>query len=290
MVRAHRFLLVLGWAAISGAAAGQVSAATLYVDNTQGSDAFDGHSAKASSNETGPTLTIRRALELAQPGDTVVIANTGTPYYEGVSLVGRRHSGVLGRPFTIVGNGAVIDGSSPVHPKAWRPVGADLWRFTPWRKGYFQLILDGKPIAEHTPKAAGDTRPPIPAGKWMVWKGSIYYQGEKDENPAKNAFRYAARSVGITIYEANDVQISNLNVRFFRLDGINAHDRSLRVAVENVTAFGNGRSGIAINGTSAVVVRSCVVAGNRKHSVLLTELGAAKVEDSKLSQPPTLPK
>ncbi|MFQ5734899.1 MAG: right-handed parallel beta-helix repeat-containing protein, partial [Planctomycetaceae bacterium] len=150
-------------------------------------------------------------------------------------------------------------------------------------------ILDGKPVPEHRPKAVGDERPAVPAGHWIVWKGSIYYRAAAGENPRKQAFRYAARSVGVTLYEARDVQVLDLTIRFFRLDGVNAHDRSLRVKVENVKSLANGRSGIAVGGSSAVVVRNCEIKDNRRHSVLLTELGAAKVEDSTLSRPPTVP-
>ncbi|MFQ5734114.1 MAG: hypothetical protein ACE5KM_19435, partial [Planctomycetaceae bacterium] len=119
--------LIAASAAVLCASGRPVSADILYVDNMKGNDGFDGRATEAVSNDTGPTLTIRRALQLARTSDTIVIANTGRPYYEGVSVVGRRHSGIVGRPFTIIGNGAVLDGSAAVHPKAWRPAGKDLW-------------------------------------------------------------------------------------------------------------------------------------------------------------------
>jgi len=277
-------------AVILSAVAVPCSATIFYVDNRQGSDGFDGRSPRPVSEQTGPTRTIARALKHAEFGDTIIIANTGVPYYEGVSLVGRSHSGFSNRPFTIVGNGAVIDGSRPVQPESWRRVRKGLWRMTPWRKGHFQLILDDKPLPEFRPEKRPDALPEIPKGQWMAWKGAIYYQGDEFERPALRPFRYAAHSVGVTLYEVRNVQIVDLNLRHFRLDGVNAHDRAQFVRLENVTTTGNGRSGMAVGGNSAVVIRNSEATGNRLHSVLITELGAVKLEDSKLSQPPTVVK
>jgi len=261
----------------------------LYVNNLKGSDAFDGRSPNPSSNTTGPTKTISRALHLAHKGDTIVVSNTGRAYYESITLNGSRHGGVEGQPLTIVGNGAVVDGSRAVPPQAWRRVGKRLWKFTPWRKGYFQLILNGKPVPEFRPDPVPKKLPQIPEGQWLAWRGAIYYSEAERENPAERPFRYAARSVGITLYDVESVQILDLTLRYFRLDGLNAHDRCRFTTVENVQTLDNGRSGMAVGGSSAVIIRNCDLTGNRVHSLLLFELGAAKVEDANLDRPPTVP-
>ena len=262
-------------------------ATDFHVDNRKGSDAFDGRAAEPTSELTGPTRSIHRAVKLAGPGDTIIVKNTGIPYYESLSLVGRKNSGFPALPFTIRGNGAVIDGSRPVGPKMWRPVGTDLWKLVPWRKGYFQLILKGKPVPEFRPKTRPESLPKIPAGQWTVWKGAIYYQAVKDDNPALRPFRYAYQSVGITLYEVHSVLVMDLTLKHFRLDGVNAHDRCSGVTLHNVNTTGNGRAGMAVGGVSAIVVRKCAITGNRLHSVLITEKGAVKIEESKLDKPPS---
>ena len=89
--------------------------------------------------------TITRALQLAGNGDTIVLANTNVPYRENISLVGSRHSGTPQQPFTIRGNGAILDGSAPVPPEAWESYRGAVFRFSPPRMGYQQLFLDDRP-------------------------------------------------------------------------------------------------------------------------------------------------
>lgn len=265
-----------------------------YVDNLQGNDGFDGRSDHPVGRITGPTKTISRALRLARGGDTIIVANTGTPYYESLSLAGPKSSGYRGLPFTIVGNGAIVDGSRRVPPRAWKRIGANLWRFVPWRKGYFQLLLNDKPVPEFREKVprtnATGLSAKIPAGQWTVWKGAIYYRTGSRESPAELPFRYAYHSVGATLYDVSNVRLVDLTFRFFRLDGVNAHDRCRSVTLEKIKALGNGRSGIAVGGTSAILIRNCEATGNRLNSLLISERGSAKVEDSKLDRPPTVRK
>ncbi len=286
MERAIRRLVILTGTVCLLATSAQAD--LLHVDNRVGSDAYDGRAAKPTSGTTGPTRSLRKALNLAATGDTIVIANTGKPYYESVTLRGRRHSGIADSPLTIIGNGAVFDGSRPVPVQAWKIVGRDLWMMTPWRKGAFQLIFNDKPVAEFRPPTRPDSLPAIPVGQWMAWRGRMYYQAAPLEDPLEKPFRYAVESMGISLYEVHDVVIQNLTLRHFRFDGINAHDRCRIVTVDSVKSLNNGRAGIAVGGSAAVLLRKCEIAGNRDHSVLITELGAVKADASKLSKPPTL--
>ncbi|MCH8830176.1 MAG: right-handed parallel beta-helix repeat-containing protein [Planctomycetes bacterium] len=260
----------------------------LYVDNRRGSDSADGRSAVPQGEEVGPTRTISRALRLAGKGDTVIVRNTGRTYYEALHLVGGRNSGFSNLPFTLIGNGVVVDGSRRVPAGAWNFVGAGIWKMTPWRKGHYQLLLKGKPLPEFRPKTRPKQRPAFPQGQWTVWKGSIYLHTAVGERPGEKPYRFAFHSVGVTLYNVRDVQILDFTFQHFRLDGVNAHDLCSRVLLEKLTIHGNGRSGIAVGGSSAVLVRNCPVGINRIHSVLISELGGVKFEDSKLSKPPTL--
>ena len=80
----------------------------IFVNNVSGSDLFDGRDATA-RNRSGPCQTIGKALRLAGKGDRIVIANTGQPYHECLSVQAGPHSGLPGEPFTIG------------HEAGWRP-------------------------------------------------------------------------------------------------------------------------------------------------------------------------
>ena len=81
---------------------------------------------------------------MAEAGDTLVLAANSGPYHECLSLVGSRYSGAA-QPFTIRGNGAILDGTMPVQPEAWEPYQGTVFRFQPRLAGYQQLYLDGRP-------------------------------------------------------------------------------------------------------------------------------------------------
>lgn len=285
--------------------AARAAAGTIYVDNVRGDDANDGRAPTGTGAGTGPTRTIAKALTLARHGDTVSINNAGLPYYESVTLSGYEHSGHDALAFSIVSNGAVIDGTKAVRPEAWKLVGENLWRFTPWRKGYYGLYLDGKPVPRHALKNAGENPRlvprGIPAGHWAVVAGTVYYQAVEKEDPATKPFRYAARSVGLTLHNVIGVEVSNLTFRNFRLDGVNAHDRCGIVRFSNVKSLNNARAGFTIAGCSGrlrmaddklptILLENCELTGNARHSLLLTGRGIAQVEKSKLDKKPTVGK
>src|SRR5262245_55566178 len=93
-----------------------VLARDIYVSNTAGDDRSRGYEPESLYAGGGPVRTIAKALRIASTGDRIVIANTDVPYHESLSLVGERHSGYPHEPFTIEGNGAVLDGSDRVVP------------------------------------------------------------------------------------------------------------------------------------------------------------------------------
>ena len=89
--------------------------------------------------------TLAKALQLAGAGDTIVLAKTDAPYRESISLVGSRHSGTSQQPFTIQGNGAILDGSAPAPAEAWEHYKGAIFRLRVRPTGNPQLFLDGRP-------------------------------------------------------------------------------------------------------------------------------------------------
>ncbi len=274
---------------VLGFACHQLRAATLYVDNVNGSDAFNGRSARPISDEVGPTRTIRRALELAGPGATISILNRGRPYHESIALVGRRLSGHGPSRFIIEGNGATLDGSRPVPPAAWRARENGLWEVRLWRKGHVLLVRDGN-IVPRTQCPHGIPRPllELPAGRFCVHHGRVLYRPEPLELPFEQSFRFAALDVAITLYAVEHVEIRNLNIQHFRLDGITAHDRCHNVRLIGVASEGNGRAGLTVGGTSRVSAIGCRFRNNQQHSVRIEEFAVVELQNCDLDVAPSV--
>ena len=261
----------------------------IYVDSLRGDDAADGSNPEAITLTSGPVRTIRRGVELLRLGGTLNIANNGQPYYESMEIVGGRLGGTPLRPTVIEGNGAELNGSFPVPPPAWRKAGERLWKFTPLRKGHYRLILSNRALPEIVLPRNSRQLPEIPDGQWAAWKGSIYYQAGKLDVPQDLDLWYAVRSVGITLYDVHDVVVRDLKVRHFRIDGVNAHDRSENIVLENITAEENGRAGMVSAGTSFVTINKPVIKNNGRYSVLITEKAGVQIDDeTQVTPAPTI--
>ncbi|MBW3538633.1 MAG: right-handed parallel beta-helix repeat-containing protein [Planctomycetes bacterium] len=287
MRRLTRRCVAFFFAALS--AAGASVAEDLYVDDVLGRDTANGRFATPVDPLTGPVRTIGRALRLAGTGDTIVIKNNGRPYYESLAMDGRVNSGSPLAHFTIEGNGAVVDGSAALPPNLWRKAGEDLWKLTPWKKGWYLLLDAGRPLAEHECPREAHPATDLPAGHWCAWEGSIYLRLEGFDEPRDRSLALAARGVGLSLYNVRHATIRNLTFQHFQRDGANAHDLCRDVVLENVRLLENGRAGLAAGGTSAVLVQGCEIAGNRRHSVLISEKAGVAIDDaSALSAEPTV--
>ena len=249
-------------------ACGNVSGADIFVDNVGGDDRHDGNSPRSTSGGIGPTRTIRRALQLAHRGDRIVLAATGQPYRESITLAGGRVGGVRTRPFVLEGNGAVLDGSTPIPRQAWKSHRGDVFYFQPRRIHFQQIFLDGAP-AQRVIAPNSQTLPKLEPLEWCLFGGRVFFRVEPGKPPWNYDLRQADLPVGITLFEVRHVLVSNLIVQGFQLDGLNAHnDADCRI--ERVTSRGNGRSGISVGGSSRVEILNCLL-GNNGHSQLRVE-------------------
>lgn len=285
-----RSCLVAGLAVVVALITSTASARVLFVNNRTGSDRADASSLEIVGPVAGPVRSISRALELAAPGDTIYVTNTGVPYYDSLSLVGRRLSGSALRPFRILGNGSILTGAMTLPPTAWQEVGIDVWKVVPYRKGHFQLVRNGKALAEVKPSADKPWYrvPKLAAGEWCAFKGAIYFQAEKNTDPAEQNFAIARQECGITFLDVHDVLVEDLVIRHFRLDGVHLHDRSEGIALSNVGLIENGRAGLSVRGTSVADLAQTAVRGNRKFSVLIEEFGGVDLVGCDLDVAPTV--
>lgn len=266
------------------------TAEVYYVNNRTGADRNDGLVETPLSNITGPVKSISQALKLASFADTINVANTGVPYYDNLSFQGEKHSGDPVRPFRLIGNGATITGAMVVPEGAWREAARDVWKVTPFRKGFFQLLRDGKALPE-VRLAAGekwDSIPNLEVDQWCAWRGSIYYRIERLTEPSTLKMSIARRSCGITVFAAHNIVISDLTIQHFRLDGVNLHDLATDIQLEKLTLRENGRAGFAIGGSSTARISGSDIERNRNHSVLIQEAAAVAIEDCILDAEPTV--
>lgn len=257
----------------------------IYVDNRAGNNAFNGIAPKVTNGMNGPVKTIQRALEYARPGDKIILTNNKIPYQEMITLSGKRFCSAGRDKFTILGNGATVSGAIPVPRNGWRQLADGLWKVTPYRKGYFNLYLDGKAVPEYQSENEETVKPAdIPAGQWAVYQGSIYYREVKNQQPPMEPFTLAGKSSGLSLLDVSGVHIADITFEHFRVDGINVHDRCQDIVLENVTCTGNGRCGLSVNGTSQVDVIDCKLINNRLEDLLVSEQGVANLKQTQLGK------
>src|SRR5205814_6538090 len=139
----------------------------------------------------------------------------------------------------------------------------------------------GRALPEVRVPAHAAKLPPLPEGNWCVWRGTVYYR--LHSNAAGQSvdpdvpLEFAAEEVGITLLDVDDVVIHNLELRHFRLDGVNVHDRCQNIILDQVRLIEYGRAGLAVGGSSLVGIRDSEIAGNRLTQVLNTEVAQTEL-------------
>jgi hypothetical protein len=250
--------------------AAEAGARDWYVDNRAGDDRFDGAHPTPRGGGVGPFQTIARALRGVEQGDRIILADTGEPYRESITLQGAAHSGLSYQDFHLSGNGAVLDGSALIPRDAWQFVGQGIWRFSPRYKSHQLLFLDGRPADRVLVEAGELTLPKLEPLQWCLFARHIYFRPDEGSTPGDYALGHSALKVGITLQDVRRVTISDLTVQGFSLDGINAHDNVFGATLDRLTCRGNGRSGISVGGASRVRIQRCLI-GNNGAAQLRTE-------------------
>ena len=275
-VRFLAFVVFVATLAVSSALARDI-----FVDNAGGDDGQLGQHAQAFAEFNGPVRTIARALRLANGEDRIVLANTGRPYRESISLVGERHSGSREFPFVIEGNGCILEGAVLVPSELWENYRGPVFRFRPVRKAYGQLFLEGRPLRYHPPTELGGP-PALEELEWSLAGGYIYFRIEPSKLIGEYQLSAPADGVGMTLYNVHDVIVRDLTVQGFSLDGINAHDGVRECSLENVTSRGNGRSGVAVVNSSRVAIIDSLLGDNLYAQVYTEGLSFTRIETSDL--------
>jgi hypothetical protein len=258
------------------------AAADLFVDNVYGNDLSNGSTPEPAPGGAGPLRSIEEALRRSHKHDRIVLANTGQPYRESLSLCTGRHSGDSLQPFVIVGNGAVLDGSAPVPTEAWQVVpGTDLFRFRPARMAYQQLFLEDWPLSRIRAATLDPAIPALQPLEWTLHRGEIIFRPEAGKWIDLYRLSHAVLPVGITLYKVRHVVIVDLIVQGYQLDGINAHDTS-ECRLVGVTCRGNGRSGVASVGAARLTIEESVMGDNGTAQFLSEGLSTTRIVNSQL--------
>ncbi len=238
-------------------------AGTIYVSNVIGNDRANGLFPEIGGGDNGPVATIGRALKIVQGTDAIVIANTGLPYVESVTFDRPDLQGTVRYPIVIEGNGATLRGAQRLSPDLWRRVGEGTYRFQPFRKGHYQLAVNGTPATEVRADEIAASPPRLEPLQWCAWHGHVYFRVE----PTKFIDQYELEAplfdVGLGLHNARNVVVRNLKFELFRLDGIAVTGNSRNVQILNVRSTANGRAGLSVSGTSQVTVGGLEMAGNR---------------------------
>lgn len=218
----------------------------LRVDPPAGDDRGDGLAM--------PLKTIARAIRLAQPGDTIDLACA--TYYE-VADFTLKH-GEIGRPITLDGHGAVLDGSDPVRAKDWQALGDGLFRKQHLMRmdeailGRWFMLFDGRMVhmgrTSKGPKAPLKKPAELRPGEWTYVQDddAFYIRIQPGQDLDAANVRYPARQAGIVESMATShITIRNVTCTHVYNDGCNIHGITRDCRFENITALECGDDGFS---------------------------------------------
>ncbi|MFK5923717.1 MAG: hypothetical protein QM496_16180 [Verrucomicrobiota bacterium] len=249
----------------------------LHVDPSQGNDSNDGSSQSLK--------TIKRAIRIAQPGDTIHLKPV--IYYEYAGFHNKR--GEAGKPITLAGHGATLEGSDAIDPSTWQEVSpglfkngqlmptlnrAILWRWFFLFNGKINRmgrVMKGKSDEFKKPEslqegewtfvAAGE--PSSASGDSQKAPGTFYLKIKSGQNLAEARIRYPVRPAGVIFSGDNaHLVIRNLTASHPYNDGFNIHGDCRDVVFENIRAIECGDDGISAHESAQYRVNGLVSIGN----------------------------
>ncbi len=268
------------------AAALPASAAIIYVDNISGDDQADGRARQVRSRTEGPVRTVSRAIQLANSTDVIFVAPSDVPYEECVVLDRPDLYGSPDLPFVIEGNGALLRATAVLPEHVWRYVGGGVYRYQPYRKGHYLLLVNGKPAEEVRVPPAGPP-PKLEPMQWCAYHGWVYFRVQPRTFIDQYKIEVPCYQVGIMLHNARYVTVRNFRIEYYRLDGLHVSGNSRGVRLENIVSTGNGRAGLAVSGTSRVAAGGLKLEGNRLHDKLvLMKARLTNIPADQLSQLP----
>jgi len=227
--------------------------------------------------------TIHHAIKLAAPGDTIHLEPKVYRDYAG--FYGKK--GEPGRPITLDGHGAKLEGSDPVDPAKWREVSPGLFANEDLMPGLSDAVIgrwfflfDGR--MQHMGRTSKGIQAPLKqpeelqAGEWTFVKdpsrekppskaiyGTFYLKVAAGQKLAEAKIFAPMRSAGVQMSGDNaHLVIKNLTATHPYNDGFNIHGDCRDVIFENIRAIECGDDGISAHETAEYRVDGFVSIGN----------------------------
>ena len=246
-----------------------------HVDPTTGSDLNDGI--------VQPKRTIPAAIKVAQPGDTIHLKPVIYRDYAG--FYGKK--GEPGKPITLDGHGATLEGSDPIDPAKWKEESPGLFANDALLPHLDDAILQrwfflwsGK--MNHMGRTSKGTSAPfkkpeeLQANEWTFIKdpsrekppskqiyGTFYLKLPPSQKLAEANISAPVRSAGVQFSGDNaHLVIKNLTATHPYNDGFNIHGDCRDVVFENIRAIECGDDGISAHETAQYRVDGFVSIGN----------------------------
>lgn len=231
----------------------------------------------AGTNSADVATTIKRAMGLAGPGDTIHLDPGSSPYYEQAFFA--QKSGTAEAPIILDGHGATIDGSIPLRPEEWEPVSDGLYKSTiipsvycfnanPAYVGRFYFLWDGTMnrmgrSIKNASSASYKLPSALAPGEWTyVAAEKAFYLKLPPGMPINNAPVRVPKIVSGVQIDGNchNLTIRNITVTHVINDGFaltvnNTAQATVRnVRFENITAIECGDDGLSAHGDCEVFV------------------------------------
>lgn len=229
------------------------------------------------------TKTIAEAIKVALPGDTIHLEPI--VYHDYAGFYGKK--GAPGRPITLDGHGATLDGSEPLDPAQWTEVSEGLFaagnllpRFDDAMLGRWFFVMNGRMnLMGRTSKGrSAPLKKPeeLQPGEWTFLKdpsrekppsksifGTFYLKLAPGRKLQDEQIRVPVRSAGVQMSGDNaHLVIRNLTATHPYNDGFNIHGDCREVVFENIRAIECGDDGISAHESAQYRVQGLVSIGN----------------------------
>lgn len=238
--------------------------------------------------------TIAAAIKLAQPGDTIHLQPIVYRDYAGFYA----KKGEPGKPITLDGHGATLEGSDPLDPKKWTEVSPGLFeakdlllRLDDAILGRWFFLWDGK--MNHMGRTSKGKKAPyvkpqeLKPGEWTFVRdyvrekagstqifGSFFVRLADRQKLAAARIFVPVRSAGVQFSGANaHLVVRNITATHPYNDGFNIHGDCRDVVFENIRAIECGDDGISAHESAEYRVDGLISVGN---GTGITDTGTAK--------------
>lgn len=228
------------------------NAKSIYVDPKNGSDL-------AAGNKKAPFSTIKKAIDVTAPGDTVHLSPV--IYHESITFNAEK-SGTSEKPIVVDGHGAIIDGASPLDIRTWEKVGNGLYKNTQLQliKGFdiirwaffFNDQINRMGRTSKGVKAVFKTPEALGLNEWTYdeHEKAFYIRTDPSKSLAEINIKAPVLTNGVAFSASRYIVVKNITTRRVINDGFNIHGDCFGLYFENIRAEHCGDDGFSAHENS----------------------------------------